>query len=68
MQTPGLNFPLSGVEWRALKDMAAGLGVTNYQLRRLISRGLMERKFDRWALTPAAHLRLAQQQKLVACA
>jgi hypothetical protein len=62
METPSLNFPLSIVEWRALKNTAAGLVVTNYQRRRLIARGLMERKFDRWALTPAAHQRLAQGQ------
>jgi hypothetical protein len=67
MQSPSLNFPLSSVEWRALKDMAAGLVVTDYQHRRLISLGLMERKFDRWALTPAAHLRLEQGQKPLAC-
>jgi hypothetical protein len=68
MQTPSLNFPLSSIEWRALQDIAAGLVVTDYQHRRLIALGLMERKFDRWALTPAAQLRLAQGQKLFACA
>jgi len=62
MQSPSLNFPLSRVEWRALKDMAAGLVVTDYQRRRLLSLGLMERKFDRWALTPEAQLRLALGQ------
>jgi hypothetical protein len=62
METPSLNSPLSIVEWRALKNIAAGLVVTNYQRRRLIAHGLMERRFDRWALTRAAHLRLAQGQ------
>jgi hypothetical protein len=68
MRAPSLKFPLSSVEWNALQDIAAGLVVTDYQRRRLISLGLVERKFDRWGLTPSAHFRLAHRQNPFACA